>query len=123
MIILYSSPECRQCDEARLWLSSNKVSYVEKNLFSNSIKNYEVSYLLNRCEDGGKQLIFAGSQKGKELIDSFDKKTSSDIAEHITNDPSLLKRPILLSSSHLLIGYSKTAVESFLDDLNPYVEL
>lgn len=38
MVIIYTSPGCASCRKAKQWLKDNHISFIEKNIFSNLLK-------------------------------------------------------------------------------------
>lgn len=97
MVILYTSPGCASCRKARTWLLDNHVSFVEKNIFSNLMRYDEIRYLLSRCENGTEDIISTRSRAFKDLGKNIDEYSLHDLILLIQVNPTILKRPILLS--------------------------
>jgi regulatory protein spx len=105
MLIFYTSPGCSSCRKTRRWLDDHRISYVEKNLFSNKLSATEVKYLLSRCENGTSDLISTRCQAFQKLSVDIEECTVSELIVLILQNPSLLRRPILLSETNMVIGY------------------
>ncbi|MCF0246095.1 MAG: transcriptional regulator Spx [Ileibacterium sp.] len=105
MVIIYTSPGCASCRKAKKWLKDNHISFVEKNIFSNILKDGEIKYLMSRCENGTEDIISTRSKAFQNLRKSIDDFSVNELVKFIKENPSVLKRPILLSEKTMVIGY------------------
>lgn len=105
MVIIYTSPGCASCRKAKQWLKDNKISFVEKNIFSNVLKEGEIKYLMSRCENGTEDIISTRSKAFQALNKSVDDFTLKELVKLIQKNPSILKRPIMLTEKTMVIGY------------------
>ncbi len=90
MLILYSSSGCASCRKAKQWLRDNHIEFIEKNIYTTLMKEDEIKYLLSRCENG-----------------------TQDMIRLIQNNPSILKRPIILSKNNMVVGFDDEEITSF----------
>jgi regulatory protein spx len=114
MVILYTSPGCASCRKAKRFLQDNHISFIEKNIFSNLLKEDEIKYLLSRCECGTEDIISTRSNAFKNLKKDIDDFTLNELVEFILKNPSVLKRPIMLSEKSLVIGYDDDEITTFI---------
>ncbi len=114
MVIIYTSPGCASCRKARQWLVDNHVDFVEKNLFSNLLKTYEIKYLLSRCENGTEDIISVRSKAFRTLNRDLDDFSINELCYLIQTNPSILKRPILLSEKNMVVGYDDDEITAIL---------
>ncbi len=105
MILFYTSPGCASCRKARQWLQDNHIDYVEKNIFSNLLQDAEIRYLLSRCENGTEDIISTRSKAYGQIRDQLDDLSIRQLTSFIQQNPSVLKRPILLSEKSMVIGF------------------
>lgn len=105
MVIIYTSPGCASCRKAKQWLKDNRISFVEKNIFSNVLKEGEIKYLMSRCENGTEDIISTRSKAFQALDKSVDDFTVSELVGLIQKNPSILKRPIMLTEKTMVVGY------------------
>lgn len=105
MVIIYTSPGCASCRKAKQWLRDNKISFVEKNIFSNVLKEGEIKYLMSRCENGTEDIISTRSKAFQNLHRGVDDFTLNELVTLIQKNPSILKRPIMLTEKTMVIGY------------------
>jgi regulatory protein spx len=113
MLIVYSSPGCASCRKAKRFLADYHIPYVEKNLYSNQLDKKEIKYLLSRCENGTSDLIATRSKKYKELHGALEDMSTNELVSFIQENPSILKRPILLSPDSMVIGYDEDEITTF----------
>lgn len=114
MIILYTSPGCASCRKAKQWLKEHKLSFVEKNIFSSLLKDEEIRYLLQRTENGSEDIISTRSKVFQELDQDLDDLTFSELIDFIKENPSVLKRPIIVDDNSFVVGYDDDEITSFL---------
>lgn len=105
MILFYTSPGCASCRKARRWLQSNHIDYVEKNIFSNLLQDAEIRYLLSRCENGTEDIISTRSKAYELIRHRMDDLSIHQLTSFIQQNPSVLKRPILLSKNSMVVGF------------------
>ena len=105
MVIIYTSPGCASCRKAKQWLRDNHISFIEKNIFSNLLKEGEIKYLMSRCEHGTEDIISTRSKAFQSLKQEVDDYSLSELVKLIQKNPSILKRPILLSERTMVVGY------------------
>ncbi len=105
MVIIYTSPGCASCRKAKKWLQDNHITFLEKNIFSNLMQESEIKYLLSRCENGTSDIISTRSKAFQTLKRSLDDYSLTDLIKLIQKNPSILKRPIMLSERTLVVGY------------------
>lgn len=105
MVILYTSPGCASCRKAKQWLKDNQIEFVEKNLFNTLLDEDEIKYILSRCENGTEDIISVRSKAFQSLDRDIDDLSLNELVTLIQNNPSILKRPIMLSKNSLVVGY------------------
>lgn len=114
MIILYTSPGCASCRKAKHWLKEHKLSFVEKNIFSSLLRDEEIKYLLQRTENGSEDIISTRSKVFQELDQDLDDLSFSELIDFIKENPSVLKRPIIVDDNSFVVGYDDDEITSFL---------
>lgn len=114
MVIIYTSPGCASCRKAKKWLQDNHITFMEKNIFSNLMQESEIKYLLSRCENGTTDIISTRSKAFQLLKRSIDDFSLSDLIKLIQKNPSILKRPIMLSERTLVVGYDDDEITALI---------
>lgn len=105
MILFYTSPGCASCRKAKKWLEDNHIDFIEKNIFSNLLSETEIKYLMSRCENGTEDIISTRSKAFASLNGTMDELSTQQLARFIQKNPSVLKRPIMLSQKSMVVGY------------------
>lgn len=114
MVILYTSPGCASCRKAKKWLKEHDMDFVEKNIFTNLLKEDEIRYLLKRSENGTEDLISTRSKAFQELHKDLDDFTVPELVEFIQNNPSVMRRPIIIDESRFVVGYDDDEITAFI---------
>ncbi|MGL5978389.1 MAG: transcriptional regulator Spx [Erysipelotrichaceae bacterium] len=114
MIILYTSPGCASCRKAKQWLKEHKLEFVEKNIFNTLLKEDEIKYLLQRSENGSEDIISTRSKVFQDLKIDLDDLSTKELVDFIQNNPSILKRPIILNEKSFVVGYDDDEITSFI---------
>ena len=113
MIVIYTSPGCQSCRKVKNYLKENCIKYIEKNIFNTLLNETEIKYIISRTENGTDDIISKRSkiiQENKIDIDSF---SISELCKFIVNNPSILRRPIIIDDKNLQIGYDDEEIEVF----------
>lgn len=114
MILFYTSPGCASCRKAKRWLEDNHIDFIEKNIFSNLLSETEIKYLMSRCENGTEDIISTRSKAFAELKGTLDDLSTTQLARFIQRNPSVLKRPIMLSQRSMVVGYDDDEITAMI---------
>lgn len=113
MIVVYTSPGCASCRKVKQWLKDRDIPFIEKNIFKILLNEVEIKYLLKRSENGSDDII---SKRSKVIQDSnvdIDSMTTEQLVQFIKQNPSVLKRPIILSETNFQVGYDEEEISVF----------
>ncbi len=116
MVIVYTSPGCASCRKAKQWLKDNKIDFVEKNIFSSLLNEDEIKYILSRSENGTEDIISVRSNAFRNLNQDIDDLSTKELVNLIQNNPSILKRPILISEKNFVVGYDDDEITTMIPD-------
>lgn len=114
MITLFTSPSCASCRKARNWLQSHDIKYVERNIISDPLSIDEIKDILKVTEDGTEEIISQRSKTFKNLDVPLDELPLSRLLELIHDNPTLLRRPILMDDKKLQVGFNEDEIRRFL---------
>lgn len=114
MITLYTSPSCASCRKARAWLETHNIPYVERNIISDPLSIEEIKNILRVTEDGTEEIISQRSKTFKKLDISLDELPLSQLLTLIHENPTLLRRPILMDDKKLQVGFNEDEIRRFL---------
>lgn len=110
MVILYTSPGCASCRKAKQWLKDNNIEFVEKNIFTSILDKDEIKYILSRCENGTEDIISVRSKAFTSLKKDINDLSLNELVDLIQKNPSILKRPIMISKQSLVVGYDSDEI-------------
>ena len=114
MITLYMSTSSVSSRKARAWLNKYHLSFKEKNVFKELSKE-DVLHLLSLTENGTEDILSTRSQSFKQLKNKLNEDLSlSKMVDLITQNPGLLKRPIIADDHRMQVDYNEEDIRQFL---------
>lgn len=114
MIQIYTTPSCASCRKAKKWFDQYNIPYSEKNIFSIKLSREDIYKMLANSENGFDDIISTRSKVFKEKKLNPDAMTSQELIEFIIENPSVLKRPIIINENELQVGYNNEDITIFL---------
>ena len=114
MIQIYTTPSCASCRKAKKWFDQYKIPYSEKNIFSIKLSKEDIFRMLANSENGFEDIISTRSKVFKEKKLDPDSMSTSSLVEFIIENPSVLKRPIIINENELQVGYNNEDIKIFL---------
>lgn len=113
MIRIYTAPSCASCRKVKSWLKEHNIPYVEK-YFSTLLREIELKELLERSENGTDDIISKRSKIIKENDIDIDSMSISELIKFIQENPSVLKRPIMIDERRFQVGYNAEEIRVFI---------
>lgn len=110
---VYTSSSCSSCRKAKKWLNDFGIDFVEKNIFVSKLSRDEIIAILKKTENGFKDIISTRSKVFKELKVDLDDMSFDELVTFIEQNPSVLKRPIIIDDRRLQIGYNDEEIRVF----------
>ena len=114
MIKIYTAPSCSSCKKAKTFFKKEEIPYVEKNIFVNDINEKELRNILSKTENGTEDIISTRSKIIKEGNVDLDNMTISELITFIRQNPSVLKRPIMVDDTKMQVGYNPEEIRVFI---------
>ena len=114
MVTLYTSPSYTSCRKARAWLEEHNIPFEERNIFSNPLNVDEIKQILQMTEDGTEEIISKRSKIFQDLDIDLDELPLQKLYTLIQKNPGLLRRPIIMDSKRLQVGYNEDEIRRFL---------
>lgn len=114
MVTLYTSPSCTSCRKARAWLEEHNIPFEERNIFSNPLNVDEIKQILQMTEDGTEEIISKRSKIFQDLDIDLNELPLQKLYTLIQKNPGLLRRPIIMDSKRLQVGYNEDEIRRFL---------
>jgi regulatory protein spx len=113
-LTFFTYPSCTSCRKAKAWLVENGVSYEERHLFKNPPTAEELLEIIKMTTNGLEEILSTRSQRFKNLDVDINDMTVSELLEMLSEEPQLLKRPILTNGEQVIIGYNQSAMKNLL---------
>ena len=113
MIKLYLSPSCSSCRKVKKYFIDQKIPFKEINILSHEISLEELKDMLSKSENGTDDIISKRSKIIKEGNIDVDSMSLNELLDFIKANPTILKRPIILSDNILQVGYNADDIEIF----------
>lgn len=114
MIRIYTAPSCASCRKVKAWLKDHNIPFIEKNIFSTLLRKAELQELLERSENGTDDIISKRSKIIKENKIDIDSMKMNDLIQFIQENPSVLKRPIIIDERRFQVGYNAEEIRVFI---------
>ncbi|WP_114570352.1 Spx/MgsR family RNA polymerase-binding regulatory protein [Exiguobacterium flavidum] len=111
-LIFFTYPSCTSCRKTKTWLKEECVEIEERHLFRNAPTVDELMELLKLSTDGIESLLATRSQAFKDLGVEIEDMKLSELLRLMSDNPKLLRRPILTDGKQLVIGYDKPGLET-----------
>ena len=113
MITIYTSPSCSSCKKVKKWFDEQRIPYKEKNIFSSVLNPEELKDILSKTENGTEDIISTRSNIIKSGNVKIDDMSVNELIDFIKHNPSILKRPIVVDSSKIQVGYNEEDAKDF----------
>ncbi|NSL51460.1 transcriptional regulator SpxA [Calidifontibacillus erzurumensis] len=114
MVTLFTSPSCTSCRKAKAWLEEHGIPYKERNIFSEPLTIEEAKQILRMTENGTDEIISTRSKIFQELNVDLETMPLQDLFKLISENPGLLRRPIIIDEKRLQVGYNEDEIRRFL---------
>lgn len=113
MLKIYSSPSCPSCRKVKAWFDKEEIPYVEINILKHEISVEELKEMLNKSLDGTEEIISTRSKIFKESNLDVESMSISELCEFVRKNPTILKRPIIVDTDKIQVGYNSDEIEIF----------
>jgi regulatory protein spx len=114
MIRIYTSPSCSSCRKVKKWFELQGIPYEERNIFSATLNENELKEMLAKTENGTEDIISTRSKIIKEQNLDVENMSISQLVQFIRENPSVLKRPIMVDNRRIQVGYNEEEIRTFI---------
>jgi len=114
MIRIYTSPSCSSCRKVKSWFKEQGIPFVEKNIFVSALNENELKEILMKSENGTEDIIATKSKIVKESGIDINSMTVKELISFIKENPSILKRPIMVDDKRIQVGYNPDEIRVFI---------
>ncbi len=117
MLKIYTSPSCSSCRKVKKWMQEQNIDFVEHNIFAKPLTDKEIKEILFKSENGTDDIISKRSIVFKESNIDFDNMTMNELIKFIKDNPSVIKRPIIVDDRRIQVGYDEEEIRSFIPSI------
>ncbi|MGI6392229.1 MAG: transcriptional regulator Spx [Candidatus Izemoplasmatales bacterium] len=114
MITLYTSSSCSSCRKAKRWLEDHQIPFKEKNIIGIRLTRDDIIKMLKYSENGFEDIISTRSKVFKERNLDVDEMRFGELADFIIDNPTILKRPIIINDKIMQTGYNEDEIRAFI---------
>lgn len=112
-LLFYTYPSCTSCRKTKACLQELDLDVSARHIFKEAPTVNELMELLRLTGEGVDSLLATRSQAFKELNVEVEDLKLSELLKLMSENPKLLKRPILTDGKQVIIGYDKPAIEVY----------
>lgn len=114
MVEVYTTPSCASCRKAKKWLEEHGIEYREINIFNAKLTKADIIRILDKTENGFEDIISTRSKIISQGNIDIDSMKTTELLNFIIENPSILRRPIIVDTKRLQVGYNDEEIRSFL---------
>ena len=107
-------PNCSTCKKAKAWLDANGIEYIARHIAQDEPTREELTEWINRSGLEIKKFYNTSGQlyRQLELKDKLPLFTDEEKIGLLATDGMLVKRPLLIADSRVLVGFKEAEWES-----------
>lgn len=107
--IFIECPKCSTCKKAKKYLEENKIEFTERNIITETPTVEELTRWIEQSGQDIKKWFNTSGIKYKELKlkEKLTTMTHKEKIELLASDGMLIKRPLVISEKHILIGFKE----------------
>lgn len=109
-IELYVHPTCTSCRNAQTWMDEHGIAYERRDYFRDRFSTEELSGVLSSAGLTPRDVLSKRARAYKELIGDRD-LTNDQLLDLMIEEPTLLRRPLIISGGEAVIGYDRAGLE------------
>ncbi len=113
MIKIYISPSCSSCRKVIAWFNEQGIPYTAVNILNHRITVDELKDMLAKSEEGTDDIVSKRSKIIKEGNIDVDSMSVNELLAFIQENPTILKRPIIVDDKKIQVGYNADEIEIF----------
>ena len=114
MIHIYTTPSCSSCRKAKKWFDDHRIEYREKNIFNIKLTRDDIVLMLKNTESGFDDIISTRSKVFQEKNLNIEEMSMRDLTNFIIENPSVLRRPIIIEDTKMQVGYNEDEIRTFI---------
>ncbi len=114
MIKIYTTPSCSSCRKVKDWFREQNIPFIETNITVKTLSENDLKDMLSKSENGTDDIISKRSKIIKDSGIDIDSLTTNELISFIKNNPTVLKRPIVVDDHKIQVGYNPEDIRVFI---------
>ncbi len=114
MIVIYTSPSCSSCRKAKKWFDEHNIKYREKNIINTKLLKDDIYLMLKNSENGFDDIVSTRSKIFENKSINFQDMKFQELMDFIIENPTLLRRPIIVDDRIMQVGYNNDEIRAFI---------
>lgn len=114
MITIYTIPNCSSCRKVKEWFNEWEIPFVEHDITKTPLKKEDILDILYKTENGAEDIISTRSKLFKEKKVDLETMTTAELVVFIQENPTVLKRPIIVDKKKIQVGYNAEEITVFI---------
>ena len=114
MITIYTVPSCSSCRKAKDWFNEWEIPFTEHDITKTPLEKEVLLDILYKAENGAEDIISTRSKLFKEKKVDFKTMTLTELVVFIQENPTVLKRPIIVDKRKIQVGYNAEEITVFI---------
>lgn len=116
MLTIYTSYNCASCKKAMAWLKKHGIAHEEYNFFSRDLTHDEVRNMLKFTTTGFEDIVSERSKIYMRYREQIVEMRISELITFIIENPSILKRPILVDdvTESVKVGFNEEELSEYI---------
>ena len=114
MITIYTTPSCSSCKKVKDWFNEWEIPFVEHDITKTPLEKTVLLDILYKTENGAEDIISTRSKIFKTKKVDFKTMTLSELIVFIQENPTVLKRPIIVDERKMQVGYNAEEITVFI---------
>lgn len=106
-LTFYTYPSCTSCRKTKSWLNDHQINYEERHLFRETPNIDELMNIIRLTTDGLSEILATRSETFKKLNIDLEELRLSEVLQILSDEPRLLRRPIITDGNRLVVGYNQ----------------
>lgn len=109
-------PKCSTCQKAKKFLEANQIPFTLRDIKEDKLSKEELSNIIKRSSLPIKKFFNTSGLLYKEmkLKDKLATMSEEEQIELLASDGMLVKRPLLVSDTHVLVGFKEDNYKTLL---------
>lgn len=105
----YWYPNCGTCKKAKKWFDDHHIDYISIHIVDETPTKEELLDLIAKSELPAKKFFNTSGKKYRELNmkDRIKDASNEEMAEFLTSDGMLIKRPIVTDGTKVTVGFKE----------------